>query len=145
MPAANQTAIRIATPAGAGRLSPARKKFNTLIKQVDAERIRLAQWRAEAPRLRALAAGALRPLSDEVLQTQVDEIRIDIMAFDLGIMPGDHKFPDMMLRDLREEIADMRADIKELEADLKRFTDIKKRTAWLREYEIGDGDDEPWF
>jgi hypothetical protein len=88
---------------------------------------------------------------NRILQGQVDEIRIDIMAFetalafDIGIMPGDHKFPNMMLRDLRAEIEDMRTDVTEVEADLKRFADIKKLKAWLREYEIGDVDDEPWF
>jgi hypothetical protein len=40
----------------------------------------------------------------------------------------------------------MRIDVRDLEADLQRFTDIKKLKAWLKEYEIGDADDEdPWF
>jgi hypothetical protein len=88
---------------------------------------------------------------NKILQGQVEDIRIDIMAFetalafDMGIMPADHKFPNLMMRDLRAEIADMRTDVKELEADLQRFADIKKLKAWLREYEIGDADDEPWF
>lgn len=362
MPNANQTAVRMATPKAAGKLSPARKKFNTLVAQVEAERVRLARWRDEAPEMRALAASELVPLADvfnaryrdylllldkawsnkainktereklsdlishvasdlmdrfddadikaiydkhceltfdvdgdeammremvslatgieldddddlsspsalfealrkkqeqngrdedarhagkaqakpsarelrqqaeeaklkqsvrdifrklasalhpdretdpaerarktalmqraniaydandllgllelqleveqidqagldnlgddriksynKILQGQIDDIRIDIMAFemalafDMGIIPGDHKFPNLLMRDLRDEIADMRTDVKELEADLQRFADIKKLKAWLREYESGDADDEPWF
>ena len=38
----------------------------------------------------------------------------------------------------------LQGKVKEQETDLKRLTDIKKRKAWLREYEIGDND-EPWF
>jgi hypothetical protein len=89
---------------------------------------------------------------NKILQGQLDEIRIDIMAFetalafDMGIAPGDHVLPDLMMRDLREEIEAMRTDVREIEADLQRFTDIKKLKAWLKEYEIGDADDEDaWF
>ncbi len=38
----------------------------------------------------------------------------------------------------------LQGKVKEQETDLERLTDIKKRKAWLREYEIG-ANDEPWF
>lgn len=58
-----QYAIRIAAPAAAGPLSRVRKQFNTLVKKLEAERVRLALWREELPRIRALADSEYRPLA----------------------------------------------------------------------------------
>lgn len=58
-----QYAIRIAAPAAAGPLSRVRKQFNTLVKKLEAERVRLALWREELPRIRALADSEYSPLA----------------------------------------------------------------------------------
>ena len=61
MSSTNQSALRITTPA-AGTLSRARKQFNTLIKKLEAERVRLAFWHTEAPKIRAMADNEFNPL-----------------------------------------------------------------------------------
>jgi hypothetical protein len=58
-----QHAVRIAPPSAAGPMSKVRKKFNTLVKQLETERARLALWREELPRLRAMADSELGPLA----------------------------------------------------------------------------------
>jgi hypothetical protein len=58
-----QYTIRIAAPAAAGPLSRVRKQFNTLVKKLEAERVRLALWREELPRIRALADSEYSPLA----------------------------------------------------------------------------------
>lgn len=63
MPLTTQYAIRIAAPAAAGPLSRVRKQFNTLVKKLEAERVRLALWREELPRIRALADSEYSPLA----------------------------------------------------------------------------------
>lgn len=63
MSLATQYTIRIAAPAVAGPLSPVRKKFNALVKKLEAERVRLALWREELPRIRALAESEYSPLA----------------------------------------------------------------------------------
>lgn len=56
-----QYTIRIAA-AAAGPLSRVRKQFNTLVKKLEAERARLALWREELPKIRALADHEYSPL-----------------------------------------------------------------------------------
>ncbi|MDM5176271.1 molecular chaperone DnaJ [Massilia sp. DJPM01] len=58
-----QYAIRIAAPAAAGPLSRVRKQFNTLVKKLEAERVRLSLWREELPKIRALADSEYSPLA----------------------------------------------------------------------------------
>jgi hypothetical protein len=58
-----QYAIRIAAPADAGPLSRVRKQFNTLVKKLEAERVKLALWHDELPRIRALADSEYFPLA----------------------------------------------------------------------------------
>jgi hypothetical protein len=62
MPANNQHAIRVTVPAATGPQSRARKQFNTLVKKLETERARLAVWRDELPKIRALADSELFPL-----------------------------------------------------------------------------------
>lgn len=62
MPSTPHTAIRIAAPATAGPLSRLRKQFNTLVKKLETERVRLALWREELPKIRALAESEHGPL-----------------------------------------------------------------------------------
>lgn len=57
-----QYAIRIAAPVDAGPLSRVRKQFNTLVKKLEAERVKLALWRDELPRIHALADSEYSPL-----------------------------------------------------------------------------------
>jgi len=56
-------AIRIASPAATGPLSRVRKQFNTLVKKLETERIKLALWREELPKIRALADKEYSPLA----------------------------------------------------------------------------------
>lgn len=58
-----QNAIRITTPASSGPLSRVRKQFNALVKKLEAERAKLALWREELPKIRALADSEYQPLS----------------------------------------------------------------------------------
>ena len=57
-------AIRITAPT-AGPLSRARKQFNTLVKKLEAERVRLAFWHTEAPKIRAMADNEFNPLVEQ--------------------------------------------------------------------------------
>jgi len=61
MSSSSQQAIRI-TPPAAGTLSRARKQFNALVKKLEAERVRLAFWHTEAPKIRAMADNEFNPL-----------------------------------------------------------------------------------
>jgi hypothetical protein len=61
MSTTTQYAIRIASPAAAGPLSRVRKQFNTLVKKLEAERVKLALWREELPKIRALADNEYNP------------------------------------------------------------------------------------
>jgi len=56
-------AIRIAAPAATGPQSRVRKQFNTLVQKLEAERVKLALWRSELPKIRALADSEYRPLA----------------------------------------------------------------------------------
>lgn len=58
----SQRAIRIAAPAAANTLSRVRKQFNTLVRKLEEERVKLALWRAEVPKIRGLAMQELVPL-----------------------------------------------------------------------------------
>ncbi|MBJ7309719.1 hypothetical protein ACFOLJ_11020 [Rugamonas sp. CCM 8940] len=62
MPLTTQYTVRIATPV-AGPQSRVRKQFNTLVKKLEAERVKLALWREELPKIRALADGEYQPLA----------------------------------------------------------------------------------
>lgn len=63
MPLPIEYTIRIASPTAAGPLSRARKQFNTLVKKLEAERLRLALWREELPRIHALVDSDYSPLA----------------------------------------------------------------------------------
>jgi hypothetical protein len=82
MPLTTQYTVRIATPA-AGPQSRVRKQFNTLVKKLEAERVRLALWRDELPKIRALADGEYTPLASTFdahrrrLLVQLDEACAD--------------------------------------------------------------------
>ena len=69
------TSIRLATPA-ATRISPVRKKFNTLIKKLETQRARLATWQAEAPTIRAVTAGELMPLIDAYDTANIELLKV---------------------------------------------------------------------
>ncbi len=58
----SQYAVRV-TPAASGPPSRVRKQFNTLVKKLEAERAKLALWREELPRIRALSDNEFAPLS----------------------------------------------------------------------------------
>jgi hypothetical protein len=62
MPLTAQYTVRIATPT-AGPQSRVRKQFNTLVKKLETERVKLALWRDELPKIRALADGEYKPLA----------------------------------------------------------------------------------
>jgi hypothetical protein len=59
------TGIRLAEPTAAPAQSRPRKQFNTLMKKLDAERLRLAAWHQELPRLRTLFGQQFVPLAHE--------------------------------------------------------------------------------
>lgn len=70
-----QHAIRITTPA-AGPLSRARKQFNTLVKKLETERVRLAFWHTEAPKIRAMADNEFNPLFDQFASRRRELVRL---------------------------------------------------------------------
>lgn len=62
MSPSSSRSIRIAEPTTAAAASRARKQFNSLMKKLEAERLRLAAWHDTVPQLRALFEGELVPL-----------------------------------------------------------------------------------
>lgn len=64
MPTPAQHLIRINPIAKAGKPSHARKRFNALVKKLDALRAKLKLWREELPKIEALAANEYHPLMD---------------------------------------------------------------------------------
>lgn len=79
------TSIRLA-PAAASRISPVRKKFNTLIKKLETQRARLALWQAEAPTIRSVTAGELMPLITAYDTASIELLKLLDAAFDDKIM-----------------------------------------------------------
>lgn len=79
------TSIRLA-PAAASRISPVRKKFNTLIKKLEAQRARLSLWQAEAPTIRSVAAGELMPLIASYETASIELLKLLDAACDDKIM-----------------------------------------------------------
>lgn len=61
MPATTQ-AIRLAPRRSAHRQSKVRSQFNILVQKLETERVKLAHWRAEVPKIQALETGELLPL-----------------------------------------------------------------------------------
>ena len=64
MSPAHQHAVRIAAPPAAKTLSRVRKQFNTLVKKLQDERVKLRLWHDELPKIQGLAASELMPLID---------------------------------------------------------------------------------
>ncbi|MBU0499166.1 MAG: molecular chaperone DnaJ [Gammaproteobacteria bacterium] len=62
MPKSSNSVVHIEGGAKLAKLSPAQKKFNTLIKQIDKQKQRLAAWREAIPHLHRLSAGEYEPL-----------------------------------------------------------------------------------
>lgn len=62
MPASHQVAIRLGPLDAAAAPSRARKQFNVLVRLLETERARLADWWAQLPGIRALADSTLLPL-----------------------------------------------------------------------------------
>jgi hypothetical protein len=79
------TSIRLAA-APASRISPVRKKFNTLIKKLETQRARLAQWHAEAPTIRSVIAGELMPLVASHETASVAYLKLLDAAYDDKLM-----------------------------------------------------------
>lgn len=62
MSASHQVAIRLGPLDAATAPSGARKQFNVLVRRLETERTRLADWWAQLPAIRVLADSALLPL-----------------------------------------------------------------------------------
>ncbi|MET3134939.1 hypothetical protein AAKU55_005242 [Oxalobacteraceae bacterium GrIS 1.11] len=58
-----QYCVRIAASTAPGPQSRVRKQFNTLVKKLEAERVKLALWRAQLPQIHALADSEYLPLA----------------------------------------------------------------------------------
>lgn len=63
MSAAPPHAVRLAVPAAAGPRSRLGRRFNAVVGKLEAERVRLALWREESPKIRALASSEYAPLA----------------------------------------------------------------------------------
>jgi hypothetical protein len=79
------TSIRLAA-AEASRISPVRKKFNTLIKKLETQRARLAQWDAEVPTIRSVIAGELMPLIATYETASIESLKLLDAAYADKIM-----------------------------------------------------------
>lgn len=62
MTSSRNNSIRLAEPGAKAAQSPVRKKFNTLVKKLEAERARLTAWQAALPGLHRTVEQELRPL-----------------------------------------------------------------------------------
>ena len=62
--------VHIKTAPAQAVLSPAQKKFNTLIKKIDAQKQLLAEWQETFERCRTDAVGKLEPLKQSMREQQ---------------------------------------------------------------------------
>ena len=65
-----QYSLRIAAADATGPVSRARKQFNTLIKKLEAERLRLAAWKEAIPLIMRQAEQEFQPLAQAVAEQQ---------------------------------------------------------------------------
>lgn len=66
----NSAIIRIQTETSQARLSPAQKKFNSLIKRIDAQKKLLVEWQTSLARCRQEALTQLEPLKNRLAALQ---------------------------------------------------------------------------
>jgi hypothetical protein len=78
MKLSKQNSLCIAEPAAAGPVSRARKQFNTLIKKLEATRLRLAAWREAMPVIRRQVEQEFAPLA----LAYSDQQRALVLLFD---------------------------------------------------------------
>lgn len=79
------------------RLSPAQKKFNSLIQKIDVQKKLLAVWQETIPQCRQEVAGKLAPLHDTFAGHQAEMVLL------LDTLSSSHKFT----RNQQEKIADL--------------------------------------
>ncbi len=82
MPLTHDYAVRIAAPTHGGPLSRERKRFNSLVKKLDAERARLALWRDQLPTIRALADSQFQPLAERFDARRKQLVAVLDVAYD---------------------------------------------------------------
>lgn len=86
---------------------------------------------------------------NRVLERQIDEINVQIMAVQTAIadqMDWDfdqHRTPKAMLRQLRADVIDLTLEVDRLAGDLAVMQDIQAFKAWLKGYTVGSHDPDP--
>ncbi|MES2741893.1 MAG: hypothetical protein V4754_13210 [Pseudomonadota bacterium] len=91
MPLTHDYAVRIAASTQGGPLSRERKRFNSLVKKLDAERARLALWRDQLPHIRALADSQFQPLAERFDTLRKQLVSVLDMAHDNKAMGKKNK------------------------------------------------------
>ena len=119
------TAIQITAPTSGAPLTPAQKRFNTLIRQIEQARQTLAAWHENIGHYRVAHAGVMQPLQAELLAT------LRQWAFALGEAagrPGWSKAERATLRELTceaaRELLDTNGDDAEVKALFDQHSDI---------------------
>lgn len=112
--------LAIAQPAAA-RLSPAQKKFNSLVKRIAEQRALLAQWEEAVPLFRERRARELLPLLDDyrVLSVQMVRVLHTAAANRKGLGKADRDTIAELITDLAGALADSAPD-EALRAEMKQ-------------------------
>jgi len=76
MPRSHHKVVRIEENPQQPRLSPAQKKFNTLIQKIDAQKKLLALWQETIPQYHQEIAGKLTPLRQAYCEHQVEMVTL---------------------------------------------------------------------
>jgi hypothetical protein len=113
-------ALEIAPPAAGAALTPAQKRFNTLLRQIEQARKQLASWQQHAAAYRKAYAELLRPLEQELLQGE----RQWVQALDAALDQKNwSKAERITLRDLLCEAAGELLDAQGDDAEVKALFD----------------------
>lgn len=76
MPKPSQNVIRVVGDSPRAKLSPAQKKFNSLMKKIEQLKESLAVWRETLPHLHKLAMVKLQPLLETYAGHQVELVHL---------------------------------------------------------------------
>jgi hypothetical protein len=148
-------ALQISPTEAGPALTPAQKRFNTLIRQIERARQTLGEWGESIPVYRKAHAQVLKPLRDELLAGY----RVWVLALDAALdRPGWTRTERAELRDLlcgsaRQLIAgdggdehmkalfDKHAEVDYDAAERERVRAMKEMAEAMSGLDLGDGED----
>lgn len=103
--------VAIAAGHAQSQLTKGQKAFNTLIKQIERQRARLAAWEAAIPPYQQKYTGELQPLVESSVDLQVEMVHCLDRACDLkGLTKSERRMIGELITELAGEIAAARDD-----------------------------------